>query len=162
MQIFSCLKHEKIFSVCVYSTLIFPLLFSFLFFSFSFTSLFLCKFTGWDICMQIEPFCKVNVNLYFSFQSGNSNKKLFTGCCFVSLLGRFHKLIYTLGQALTLCAKLLHIKKASQKFGVERKMALRPTFSLYEIDPRTVRSCCLVVVLLINGYRANVRAKRFI
>ena len=26
-------------------------------------------------------------------------------------------------------------KKASQKLGAERKMALRPTFSLYEIDP---------------------------
>ena len=26
-------------------------------------------------------------------------------------------------------------KKASQKFGVERKLALGPTFSLYEIDP---------------------------
>ena len=27
-------------------------------------------------------------------------------------------------------------KKASQKFGVERKMALWPTFSLYEINPK--------------------------
>ena len=26
-------------------------------------------------------------------------------------------------------------KKASQKLGAEREMALRPTFSLYEIDP---------------------------
>ena len=26
-------------------------------------------------------------------------------------------------------------KKASQKFGVEREMALRPMFSQYEIDP---------------------------
>ena len=29
-------------------------------------------------------------------------------------------------------------KKASQKFGAERKMALRPTFSLFEIDPWSV------------------------
>ena len=26
-------------------------------------------------------------------------------------------------------------KKASQKFGVKRKMSLHPTFSLYEIEP---------------------------
>ena len=40
-------------------------------------------------------------------------------------------------------AKLLHStqtflpEKASQMFSAERKMALRPTFSLYEIDPCT-------------------------
>ena len=58
--------------------------------------------------------------------------------------GGFHKPIYALCQALTLCAVLLHTKKssqkldaeASQKFGAQRKMALGPTFSLYEIDPR--------------------------
>ena len=49
--------------------------------------------------------------------------------------GGFHKPIYALRKALTLCAKLLHPEKASQKFGAEHKMALRPTFSLYEIDP---------------------------
>ena len=49
--------------------------------------------------------------------------------------GGFHKLIDALRQALTLCAKLLRPKKASQKFGAEQKMALRPAFSLYEIDP---------------------------
>ena len=29
------------------------------------------------------------------------------------------------------------LKKASQKFGVESKMVLRPTFRLYEINPGT-------------------------
>ena len=54
-------------------------------------------------------------------------------------MGRFHKLIYTLHQALTICAKLSRLK-ASQKLSVERKMALRQTFSLYEIDPRRSHS----------------------
>ena len=49
--------------------------------------------------------------------------------------GGFHKPIYALRQALTLCAELLRPKKASQKFGAEHKMAFRPTSSLYEIDP---------------------------
>ena len=39
-----------------------------------------------------------------------------------------------------LCAKPLSTRlyfKASQKFGVEHKMASCPTFSLYKIDPET-------------------------
>ena len=55
----------------------------------------------------------------------------------VPFRGRFHKPIYALRQALMLCVKLLHPKKASQKLGAESKMALRPTFSLHEIDPRS-------------------------
>ena len=35
--------------------------------------------------------------------------------------GGFHKPIYTLCQALTLYAKLLHLKKGKQKLGVEPK-----------------------------------------
>ena len=35
--------------------------------------------------------------------------------------GRFHKPMYTLRQALRLCAELLGLKKASQKLGAERK-----------------------------------------
>ena len=35
--------------------------------------------------------------------------------------GRSHKPIYAMGQALTLCAKLLRRKKASQKLGAELK-----------------------------------------
>ena len=42
-----------------------------------------------------------------------------------------------LRQALTLCAVLSRLK-ASQKFGEEHKMALQPSFSLYEIDPWTI------------------------
>ena len=48
---------------------------------------------------------------------------------------QFHKPIYALRQTLMLCAKLLRLKKASQKFDAERKMALRPILILYEIDP---------------------------
>ena len=44
----------------------------------------------------------------------------------------FHKPIYTLRQAITLYANILRLKNFS-KVGPERKMALRPTFSLYEI-----------------------------
>ena len=51
--------------------------------------------------------------------------------------GGSHKSIYALCQALMLCAKLLCPKKASQKFSTESKMAVCPTFSLYEISPRT-------------------------
>ena len=47
--------------------------------------------------------------------------------------GRFHKPIYALRQTFTPI-------KASQKFNVERKMALHPTFSLYEIDPWMLES----------------------
>ena len=36
--------------------------------------------------------------------------------------GRFHKPIYALRQALMLWAKLLHLKKASQKLGAECKL----------------------------------------
>ena len=43
--------------------------------------------------------------------------------------GQFHKPIYALCQAFTLCAKLLRLKKASQKLGAERKW-------VYEIHPR--------------------------
>ena len=50
--------------------------------------------------------------------------------------GGFHKPIYTPRQALTLSVKHLRPKKASQKLGAEGKLAFRPTFSLYEIDPR--------------------------
>ena len=39
----------------------------------------------------------------------------------ITTWGRFHKPIYALLQALTLCAKLLRLKKASQKLGAERK-----------------------------------------
>ena len=35
--------------------------------------------------------------------------------------GQFHKPIYALRQALTLCAELLRLKKASQKLGPEQK-----------------------------------------
>ena len=44
--------------------------------------------------------------------------------------GQFHKPIYTLRQALTLSAKLLRHKKASQKLGAERKW-------VYEINPKS-------------------------
>ena len=39
----------------------------------------------------------------------------------ISTRGRFHKPIYALRQAFTLCAELLRLKKASQKLGAERK-----------------------------------------
>ena len=53
----------------------------------------------------------------------------------MSTWGGFHKLKYAQRQALALCALLLSLKTASQKFGAECKMALCPTFSLYEINP---------------------------
>ena len=49
--------------------------------------------------------------------------------------GRFHKPIYALPQALTLCAKLLLLKKASQKLGAERKSLVQSVNGFYEIDP---------------------------
>ena len=49
--------------------------------------------------------------------------------------GQFHKPIFALCQALTPCAKHFLPKNASQKFRVDCKMALRLTFSLFEIDP---------------------------
>ena len=56
------------------------------------------------------------------------------------LWGGFHKTIYALRQALTLCAMFnanVTPKKSFSKVGVDHKMASRPTFSLYEIDTRT-------------------------
>ena len=53
--------------------------------------------------------------------------------------GGFNKPIFALRQALMLWVVGLCLKKASQKLGVEDKMASRPSFSLYEIDPCLVR-----------------------
>ena len=68
--------------------------------------------------------------------------------------GGFHKLIYALRQALTLCAETLSPKRASQKFGAERKMALCPTFSLYEIDPY-ITNCVSLYLFLLSGWRCD-------
>ena len=38
-------------------------------------------------------------------------------------------------------------KKSSQKFNVERKMALHPTLSLYEIDPGSQREEKLIFAI---------------
>ena len=75
----------------------------------------------------------------------------------MSIRGGFHKLIYAPRQALTLCAKLLYLKKLL-KNGVEHKMALRQTFSLYEIEPRSVGakiSKCLEPITAKKGYLAS-------
>ena len=64
----------------------------------------------------------------------------------------FHEPIYALCQAHMLYAILLRLK-ASQKFSVEPKMALCPTFSLYEIDHRALlikTALYLFVVLFQN------------
>ena len=41
-------------------------------------------------------------------------------------------------------------KKASQKLGEERNMALRPTFSLYEINPRASLVVLIVIIHLFE------------
>ena len=50
----------------------------------------------------------------------------------------FHETIYTLHLADYALGHTFRPKKASHKFGIQRKMVLRPTFSLYEIDPRSL------------------------
>ena len=69
------------------------------------------------------------------FHSGDYDKKGCKGVNNIALWGGLHKPIQALRQALTHCAETFTLKKASQKVGVERKMAQRPTFNLYEVDP---------------------------
>ena len=63
----------------------------------------------------------INLNLHCAFES------------FAKTREGFHKSIYALRQALR---QNFTPEKAYQKFGADRKMALCPTFSLYEIYPR--------------------------
>ena len=53
-------------------------------------------------------------------------------------------------------------KKASQKIGAEPKMALGPTFSLYEIDPRSQRASKISPNLknLLNWKRRLLKLKK--
>ena len=52
----------------------------------------------------------------------------------IATMGGFHKPIYALCKALTLCTVLLCLK-SSQKFDVKLKIASHPNFSLNKIDP---------------------------
>ena len=49
--------------------------------------------------------------------------------------GSFHKPIYAPRQALTLCAELLRLKKASQKLGAERKALAQSVNGLMKSTP---------------------------
>ena len=71
------------------------------------------------------------------------------------LKGGFHKPIYTLRQTFT-------PKKASKKFGVERKMAPHPTFGLYEIDPCCEADNSIHLLFHISGSRPGGPPKGFI
>ena len=54
----------------------------------------------------------------------------------ITIWGRFHQPIYALRQALMLCAKLLRLKKASQKLDAERKRLAQSVNGFMKSTPR--------------------------